>query len=482
MNSLTYKVALNTVVQTIGKVVVVGTSIVTIGLLTRYLGQKGFGEYTTVMTYLGFFGIVVDLGMYLIVVREIVKEKSKAEEILGNALGLRIVLGILVLGLSPLIAWWFFPYSYLVDWAIGIGALSFFFISLNQILVSVFQIDLQMWKLVLGEVFGRLAILGGTYYFILQKGDLHSFLWANVAGNVVLFVITLLFARKYCRIKPRFEWKSWKPILAETLPLAVVVMLNRIYFNIDTIFLSIFKSQEEVGIYGLPYKILDILISFPSIFAGLVFPAFAKHALENKTELKRVYQKAFDFLLVVALPMFMGLYMLAKPIIHLLGGDDFVDSINLLRILSIAVVFVFFSTLSNNLVIAVQKQKQLMTISLISVVVNVVLNLWLIPKYSYFAAAWITVLTEFIVTILSGWFVWRFVSILPNLKIGMKSIVATLVMGIFLWFFNELNFIVLVMIGSMVYFIVLYLIGGLPREAMEKLLGKKIVEKLGIKN
>lgn len=481
MTSLTYKVALNTVVQTIGKVVVVGTSIVTIGLLTRYLGQKGFGEYTTVMTYLGFFGIVVDLGMYLIVVREIVKEKSKAEEILGNALGLRIVLGIVVLGLSPLLAWWFFPYSHLVDWAIGIGALSFFFISLNQILVSVFQIDLKMWKLVLGEVLGRLAILGGTYYFILQKGDLHSFLWANVAGNVVLFVVTLFFARKYCRIRPRFESKVWRPMLIETLPLAIVVMLNRVYFNIDTIFLSIFKSQEEVGIYGLPYKILDILISFPSIFSGLVFPTLAKHALENKIELKRVYQKAFDFLVVVALPMLMGLVMLAKPVIHILGGDNFGDSINLLRILSIAVVFVFFSTLSNNLVIAVQKQKQLMTISLISVVVNVVLNLWLIPKYSYFAAAWITVLTEFIVMTLSGWFVWRFVSILPNLKIGLKSLLATLAMGLFLWYFNHLNFIILAVVGSLVYFIALYLVGGLPREVMEKLLGHKMVERLGIR-
>ncbi len=482
MKSLTYKVALNTVVQTIGKVVVVGTSVVTISFLTRYLGQKGFGEYTSAMTYLGFAGIIVDMGMYLVVVREITNNRQRAEEILGNSLGLRLVLGAIVMGLSPLIAWWFFPYSPVVDWSIGIGALSFFLIALNQILVSVFQIDMKMWKLVVGEVLGRLAILAGTYYFILQKGDLLDFMWANVVGNVVLFGMSFIFARKYVSIVPRFDWKVWKPMLRETLPLAVVVLLNRIYFNVDTLFLSVLRTQEEVGAYGLPYKVLDIVITFPSIFSGLIFPSLAQHALTSKVELARVYQKAFDFLVVMALPMVVGLCVLSRPIVHILGGDQFVDSPYLLRILSIAVTFVFFSTLSNNLVIAVQKQKRLMLISLISVVVNVALNLWLIPKYSYFAAAWITVLTEFLVMALSGWFVWESIKIIPNGKIAMKSLLAAIVMGVFLMYVRHYNLFLAVAAGGLLYFGVLYLVGGLPREVMEKLLGQKIVDKLGIRN
>lgn len=480
MSSLTCKVALNTIVQTVGKVVVVATSILTISLLTRYLGQEGFGGYTTVMTYLGFFGIVVDLGMYLIVVREMSKSKADVERILGNAFGLRIALGIIVFALSPLIAWWFFPYSHLVDWAIAIGALSFFFISLNQIIVSVFQLDLKMWKLVLGEVVGRIAILVFTYYYIWQKGSLLDFIWANVIGNIVLFLISYVFVWPYVKLVPRFEWKIWRPMLIETLPLAMVVMLNRVYFNIDTIFLSIFKSQQEVGIYGLPYKILDILISFPAIFSGLVFPTLAKHALENKKELMRIYQKAFDFMMVAALPMFAGIFMLAKPIIHILGGDQFVDSIGLLRILSLAVVFVFFSTLSNNLVIADNRQKKLMLISLISVVVNVGLNLWLIPKYSYYAAAWVTVLTEFFVMLMSAIFVWKYIKIIPSLKIGWKVILSCLAMVGLLYWLRDLNFIVLVFIGSFCYAFVLYLVGGIPVEVAEKLLGARLTKKLRI--
>lgn len=363
MNTLTSKVAFNTIVQTVGKVVVVATSVLTIGFLTRYLGEKGFGEYTTTMTYLGFFGIVVDLGMYLIVVRELAADEKKGEQYLNNAFGLRLILGCIILALAPLAAYLFFPYSTVVDLAIAIGAISFWFINLNQIIVSVFQVNLHMWKLVVGEVLGRLAILGLTYYFILQNGDLLDFIWANVAGNVVLFVVSYLFAYKYIRLIPRFEWKIWKVIMIETLPLAIVVLLNRIYFNIDTIFLSVFRSQEEVGVYGLSYKILDILISFPSIFAGLVFPTMARHGIDALKELKRVYQKSFDFMIITAIPMLAGLVMLSGPVIRILGGESgFDDSIYLLQILGVAVVFVFFSTLSNNLVIAVKMQKKLLLI------------------------------------------------------------------------------------------------------------------------
>ncbi|MBU0648444.1 flippase [Patescibacteria group bacterium] len=473
MKSLTSKVALNTLVQTVGKVMVVATSVTTISLLTRYLGEEGFGEYTTTMTYLGFFGIVVDLGMYLIVVRELARDKKEGEKYLNNAFGLRLILGLLILALAPLLAYLVFPYSSVVDLAIAIGAVSFWFINLNQIVVSLFQVNLHMWKLVVGEVLGRLAILGLTYFFVLQNGDLLSFIWANVVGNVVLFGVSYLFAVRYIKLVPKFDWKIWKVILVETLPLAVVVLLNRIYFNIDTIFLSVFKSQEEVGIYGLPYKVLDILISFPSIFAGLVFPTLAKHGLGKLSELRRVYQKSFDFMMLTSLPMLVGLVMLADPIIRLLGGKEgFSDSVLILQILSVAVLFVFFSTLSNNLVIAVKMQKKLMTISLVSVVINLALNIWLIPKYSYWAASSITVLTEFIVMIMSGVFVWGYVKVLPNLKMTMKVVPSVVIMGLVLYWLSSWNLFLLVIVGGAIYVMMMFFLGGISREMIMNVIGK----------
>jgi O-antigen/teichoic acid export membrane protein len=324
-----------------------------------------------------------------------------------------------------------------------------------------------------GEVLGRASILGLTYFFILRQGGLWEFIAANVVGNVVLFIISYIFAYRYVKLWPRFQWKKWQGIIKETLPLAAVVLLNRVYFSIDTIFLSVFRTQQEVGIYGLPFKILDILISFPAIFAGLVFPSMARYGLKQFDELKRVHQKAFDFLVMIALPIFGGLVMLAKPVIDLLGGGEFGDSILILQVLSIAVVFIFFTTLLSNLVIAVKMQNKLMIVALICAVVNVALNIWLIPKYSYFAAAAVNVFTQFLVMLITGWFVWKYIKIVPGWQIFPKVILSVLAMVLVLYFVRDFNVFVATAIGGIVYLSVLYLTGGFSKEMVMNVLGKE---------
>lgn len=474
MKSLTSKVAANTVVQSLSKAIMVATSIVTISLLTRYLGEEGFGEYTTVMTYLGLFGIIVDMGMYLIVVREVAKEDADAEGILGNVLGIRLLIGGFILAMAPVLAVLVFPYSHKVDIAIAIGAIGFLLINLNQIVSVVFQVNLIMWKLMVGEVFGRLSILGLTYYYILRGGNLWSFIIANVVGNVVLLGFSYLLASKYVKLMPRFEWSKWKSLLIETAPLAIVTLLSRIYFSIDTIFLSIFRSQIEVGIYGLPYKVLDILISFPTIFAGLVFPAMSRYAsAKNMIDLKRIYDKSFEFMLIMVVPIFVGLCMTSRHIISLLGGDGFVDSPILLQILSLAVVFIFFTTLANNLIIAVQKQSKLVWVALASAVFNVVLNVTLIPIYSYWAASMIAVATQLLVLILTGYYVWVFTKMGPNLTKWWQVLLSSGVMAFVLYLMRDYSIFILIFVSAVVYFGLMYLVKGIDREMIMNVLGRE---------
>ncbi len=474
MKSLTSKVAINTVVQSSSKAIMVATSIVTISLLTRYLGEEGFGEYTTVMTYLGLFGIIVDMGMYLIVVREVAKENADAEGILGNVLGIRLLVGGLILALAPVIAVLVFPYSHRVDMAIAIGAIGFLLISLNQIVSVVFQVNLVMWKLMVGEVLGRISILALTYYFILQNGNLWLFILANTLGNVVLLFFSYWFAIKYVKLLPKFQWSKWKLLFVETAPLAAVTLLSRVYFSIDTIFLSIFRSQIEVGIYGLPYKVLDILISFPAIFAGLVFPAMSRYAsLKNMVDLKRIYHKSFEFLLIIVVPILIGLCMTSNKIVAILGGEGFKDSPYLLQILSLAVVFIFFTTLSNNLVIAVQKQSKLVWVALASAVFNVALNITLIPMYSYWAASFIAVATQFLVLVLTSYYVWTLTKIGPNFNKWWQILLSSIVMAGLLFWLRDYNLFILIMASCVVYFGLMYLLKGIDREMIMNVLGRE---------
>ncbi len=474
MKSLTSKVALNTAVQSTSKVIMVAASIVTISLLTRYLGEEGFGEYTTVMTYLGLFGIIADMGIYLIAVREVAKENADAEGVLGNVLGIRLLVGGVILAMAPVIAVLIFPYSHRIDVAIGIGAIGFLLISLNQIVAVVFQVNLIMWKLMVGEVFGRLSILALTYVFILRNGDLWSFIIANVIGNIVLLGFSYWFAMKYVRLMPKFEWSKWNMMLRETAPLAIVTLLSRVYFSIDTIFLSVFRTQVEVGIYGLPYKVLDILISFPAIFAGLVFPTMSRLASLNKMEdLKRIYDKSYEFMLILVVPILIGLYMTADKVIALLGGEGFADSSRLLQILSFSVVFIFFTTLGNNLIIAIKQQSKLIWVALISAVFNIVLNIIFIPIYSYWAASIISVTTQLIVMLVTSYYVWKLAKMGPNFAKWWQIGLSGGLMGLMLYFMQDFNIFILIMLSAVVYFGVMYMVGGINREMISNVLGKE---------
>ena len=126
MASYTKKIALNTMVQIIGKVITTSISVVMLGYLSRYLGVSGYGEYTTVFAFLGFFAILADLGLYNIAVREVSKSFENAKKVMGNIATIRISLAIFFLLLAPVVAHFIPSYSSEVKLGIWIGALSSF--------------------------------------------------------------------------------------------------------------------------------------------------------------------------------------------------------------------------------------------------------------------------------------------------------------------------------------------------------------------
>ena len=111
--SVPRKIFYNALAQTFGKVVAVVIGLITVALLTQHLEEKGFGQYSTILAFLGFFVVVADLGLYLYVVREISKPDTDHPKILGNALGLRLTTALLTLSLGAVIAV-LFPYDPLV--------------------------------------------------------------------------------------------------------------------------------------------------------------------------------------------------------------------------------------------------------------------------------------------------------------------------------------------------------------------------------
>jgi len=457
---LVKRIVYNIVISTGARLINAALAFIIIGFLTRYLGQTGFGQYTTILAFLYIFTVLADLGLYSICIRDISKPGADEEKIISNAFTLRFFAGLVAFGLAPLAAW-FFPYAFEVRMGILVGAIGFWLLSNNQVLMGVFQKYLQMDKVALAEVVSRLVQLGLVVFFIYEKLGFLFIVSALVGGAIVNFILVLIFIRKYIILKFSFDFSFWGQLIKEALPLGIAAILVMIYFKLDTVMLSFMKDQIDVGIYGLAYKILENLIFFPAMFVGLIMPLLSKHAFSNRRKFQEISQKTLDILLIITIPLIVGVFFLSSQIINLIGGQDFILSAGVLNILIVAVGIIFIAALFSNMIIALKKQKALTYIYGLGAVINVLTNLIFIPRYSYYGAASTTVLTEFIVTVLMLIIIYRANKTLPSFSFIFKCSFAVLIMALPLYFFRDRGLFLSITSAALTYFGVLYLIGGL---------------------
>lgn len=462
--SVSRKIAHNTFIQILGRILSILLSLVIISRLTRYLGPEGFGQYTIIITFLSFFGILVDMGIYLTSLQLISQPGKNAEEIFSNAFTLRIISAIIFLGLAPL-ASIFFPYPPIVKQGIIIATLAFFFISLCQMLHAIFQKELNMVKAEISEIIGKIVTLAATIIAIYLRLNLLFIIITLVLGNFVHFLIKFIYAEKYLKIHFAFNKKIYKEIISNSWPIALSITFNLIYLRSDTIILSLFATKAQVGFYGAGYKVIDVLTTLPIIIAGLMLPYLVSAWANGDIEvLKKYLQAGFDVASILAIPIILGTQFIAIPFIELVAGKDFSPAGNILKILIIAVNMIFFSTLFTHLIVAINKQKIMLFGYFITAVLSLIAYFTLIPKFSAIGAAWVTVFSETLMAIIAFIVSYKSTKILPDFKILTKSLIAGILMSIILYFIRGFNMFLIILAGAIVYIGVLLVLKGINKE------------------
>lgn len=462
--SLTRKIAHNTAIQFAGKILGTLLALLTVGLMLRYLGKVGFGQYSTTINFLSVFAIMVDLGLYLIVTREISKEGADEQSLLSNVFTFRLAIGFVVLSLAPIVGY-FMPYAEITKWAILINASAFLFMSLNQILTGLFQKYLRMDKVAIAEVLGRVFWLASVYVVVEQDLGLLWIVGTNTFAGLLNFAVLYFFSRKYVKIGLAFDIKTWKSVWKSAAPLALNAILNLVYFKAGIIILTILDSEESVGILGASQKILENLITFSAIFAGLLFPLFSKYIHSNKKQFEKVFHRGFDALSILVVPLVTGAIMLAEPLVVFFGGEEFRESAPVLRILMIAVGAIFYGNLFGNAIVAGDLQKKLVPVYIVNAILAVGISLALIPSISFYGAAISTLVTEVIIMGGTMYYIKKHLRIKPQLATLSKALVAAagMLAGIYI-LPQDLNVIVLVGFGGVLYFAILMALGGISKE------------------
>lgn len=469
------KIAYNVLASSVSKFFSTALALVSIGFITRYLGREGFGNYATVLAFLSFFASLADLGLYHISTREISRPGADEKMIMGNIFALRVVSALGILIVAPIIVL-FFDYPSEVKQGIIIAAASFLFSSGYQVLNGVFQKNLAMDRVAIGELAGKIIQVATV---ILAVKFRLSFDWiiASLLFNMMAsFGIVFLWSKKYLRFNWRFDFGYWKKFLKESLPIGIGSIIVFAYFKMDTILLSILKTSEDVGIYNAAYKVLENISFFPAMIIGLVLPIISNTIFSDKKKFADISNKTFKVFVILVVPLVVGTLFLSRGIIQLIGGGEFGQSAAVLQILVFALAAIFFGNFFNNILIAGNLQKKLMGIWLLAAVGNIGLNLIFIPKFSYTGAAYISTATEIFVALCAGYFAWKKLGYSPHPGKITGIFLAGGLMAVFLFSARGLNFFLAAFVGSAIYFTALWIFDAVKTEELTSLISKKGVE------
>lgn len=421
-------------------------------LIARFLGDSGFGKLSFAMSFCAIFGILIEFGFSNLTTREVARDKSAAAKYLNNIVTIKVILSVVV-GCLIFVSIWLLEYPHDTALVVYVVALSVIARSVASVPRSLFYAFERMEYPSIIYSAGKLFSLGLGIVFIHLNLELA---WiASILLFEGLFDLgsVFFFINRLGRFRFRFAFDPdfWLFLFKNAAPFALAMLFGLVYFKIDIVMLSIMKNDAVVGWYSAGYRIMEGLIFIGAAFVDTVFPIFSRHYGISKESLQVSVEKSFRFLFTLSLPIAVGLFVTSDMIIKGFYTNDFLNSIVVLRLISIVLFFVFINYLSSIVLAAMDRQHLHFYCTVIGVLVNVTLNLVLIPRFAHVGASVATFTTQFMMFFIYGFMVLRNLSIRGDVKFIVKVGASCLLMGAIVALLRSFPLVVCVIVGVLVY-------------------------------
>jgi O-antigen/teichoic acid export membrane protein len=391
----------NSAVQIAGSGLASAISFFTFVAITRGLGPDAFGDFTAAMVFLFIPVVLADVGLSAAVLREISARPERTAELMRISVSLRLVISAIAVAVG-LVVGLLLPFTDQTKTAILIGSAGAFLTLLTLALQPVLQAQLKLHWVVGANVAGRLATLALTLVVLAAGYGFKSVVVANVVGLAVTFLVVLAVVARLVPLRPRLDLGSWGTLLGGSLVLGVAIALSQIYFRVDTVLLAVLRSPHEVGLYGAAYKFVELSEVIVAAVTMSMFPPLARFVAAGDERARGLVQKSFDVLLAASAAVALFMLAFAEEIIVLTAGREFEDGALALQLLAPYALLGFANGMLWRVLIAVDRDRALLAIAVSVLVLNVGLNLLLIPVYGFKAAAVISVGSEaFVIVVIA---------------------------------------------------------------------------------
>lgn len=428
-------------------------------LIARYLGVNNYGILGFAISITGILGIIDDLGISTHIVRHIATDKNSAPMYLGNAIPLKLIFSAMKV-IITLIILVFLKTNELTITITLLFTLEMIFKSYIGLLNGSFQ-AFETGKY---QGIGNSLLNTTTLIFILISiySDLGIFgvSISYILANMITLIYEYYVLEKHVT-KPKFEMNNafCKKITLLSLPFAITGILYTVYYSIDIIMLTNIIGNYATGIYNATYKLISVLTLFYSIYTAVIFPVMSKFFKNDKKLLLISYEKSIKYLMMVMIPFAIATMFYSLDIIQLVYGHEYDAASSVLSILIWTVCLLFISGAGNTLLNASHKEVTVTKIYAFAAIFNIVLNLFMIPTFSYIGAAVSTVLSDVLIVLIQTYIIYK-LGHRPNKKLYsdlLKIIIGSSVLGIILYFLN-LNMWIAIPVGIIIYLITIIIL------------------------
>jgi O-antigen/teichoic acid export membrane protein len=443
--------------------------------IARLLGDIDFGKYSFAIAFPTIFILFLDLGYETLIVRDVARDKSLAYEYLNKLLTFRILLTPLIIFLIiATITIAGYPEStknvvYLFSIFLILEAISnVFIVTFRAFEKMEYEAIIRIGNSILRSSIALLVLFLG--YGLIAIGIIYV-----VSGFIEVLSSLVVCRKKFVKIKWIIDFSFIKKSIKIALPIGMLSIFGYIYVRIDTVMLSLMKGDAVVGWYNAAYNLILGFRAIPQIVMFALLPLLSYSYLSSKESLQNSYEKSFKYLLILGLPISIGIFMLSKDFILLFYGEQYINSIDALRILTWDVVLKFLYICAGFILISSDKQNKMAIIVIFSAFLNIILNLFLIPSYSYIGSGIATLITEIFVLLSYLYLNARNSHHLHIKKFLFQPIIACGIMSFFLYEFPDLQILLKIILAIIIYFVILFLTKGFSREDI--LLFKRIIKK-----
>jgi O-antigen/teichoic acid export membrane protein len=366
--------------------------------VARYLGPEQFGLFSYVQSFVGLFTAIATLGLDGIVVRELVKDESRRDELIGTAFWLKLIGAFVVLVILA-IAVNFTSNDQYTNMLVFIIASATIFQSFN-VIDFYFQSKVLSKYVVYANVISLLLSSIVKIALILNDASLIAFAWVVLFDSFVLAIGFIYFYFKTnstFKIKnSTFKSETAASLLKESWPLIFSTMLVTIYMRVDQVMIKEMLDSEAVGYYAAAFRLTSALFIIPTVIASSLFPSIVNAKKISEDLYNSRIQKLYTFLLWFSLIVAFSIFLLSQNIVDLLYGQEFFMAGAVLSVLIWNFVFISLSSVHGNWLTVEGLLKYSMIYSALGLTTNIIANYFFIKEYGVVGAAYATLLSQFV--------------------------------------------------------------------------------------